>query len=226
MFDIVQRVALLCESVEQDWQQRIFAILNPFKVKKITEDNMKRSISTLIVVASLMISNHGSAEEIKDIFGISLGEKLETSSFTKVADDAPPPFHPWSYGYTYVKSYKHDIFKRIEVFVDIDGIVLSVSAISDFMDYKLCKPEGAALVKKLSEKYRNGTLSTSGVFHFKNTGMFDAGRVASGGCTGSDDKNFIYYSIEDEKLEKEARRKMEKIEMQQVKEKEEKYKGL
>jgi hypothetical protein len=191
---------------------------------------MKRSITTLIVAASLMISNQCFAEEIKELFGVTLGEKLNKSSFTSFDVSSTSPYQDFhrkyysKYSLLYAKQNKHAVFKRIEVLTNSNGIVAQITGLSDLMDYKSCREEENALSEKLKEKYKESTPNK------------DGNRFASWKCHSNSESDsfdarrkelyFLKYFIRDVRLMREVYGQSQEKERQRLKKIEEKYKDL
>ena len=116
---------------------------------------------SLISILILILSQNSFAIE-REIFGIRLGEKLDTSSFSKEDDSYPP------YIYVYKKEISHDVFKTLKVSTDIDDIVISIDAYSPFMQYDKCHVKGIALAKYLAEKYKKGRFSSDDYYLSNN----------------------------------------------------------
>lgn len=150
---------------------------------------------SLISILILILSQNSFAIE-REIFGIRLGEKLDTSSFSKEDDSYPP------YIYVYKKEISHDVFKTLKVSTDIDDIVISIDAYSPFMQYDKCHVKGIALAKYLAEKYKKGRFSSDD-YYLSNNFFEKANERAYGGCTESIRKTkskyrmFLLYGLED-----------------------------
>lgn len=215
---------------------------------------MKRSVATLIAATSLLVSNQVYAEEIKEAFGIILGEKLNISTFTKVdmsANSKDPliKFHLEKYGKgehdLYTKQYNHEIFKTVEVLTDPDGFVAQVKGISDPIDsIEICNKEGDTIIERIRNKYKikhkDGSYYVGSVIGHHIT--FEWGRKATGGCDSDPewhqeehspylkDKYLLEYTITDSELSEKAARKTismrMKKELEERKRRDSKYKDL